>query len=310
MELFSEVNSRYYQLMTEILQMETLEQQQQLLDQHGFKETSFEMLDYLKDDEDSWHLLKNQRSILKNPPQPFPLTNLEKAWLAAIQQESKFSSLGEPFDLEESKPLFDWQDYQYFDQFVSEDRFDEGYNTTIQQLLTSIREKELLRLTYQTIKKRVPTTHLFLALKLEYSAKNNKFRVIGKRKIGNSWKQVTFNCCNIQKVEISNESFSADIMHVHSSLCQIVCELKDQRGALERATFHFSNYRKLLERVDDLLYRMTLFYEKKDETELLINVLSFGARLKVIEPTSFVELIKQRLILQREISSNHTIKMN
>lgn len=310
MELFSEVNSLYYQLMTNILQVETFEQQQQLLDQNGFKETPFEMLDYLKDDEDSWHLLKNHRSILKNPPQPFPLTNLEKSWLAAIQQESKFSSLGEPFDLEESEPLFDWQDYQYFDQFLSEDRFDEGYNTTLQQLLTSIRKKELLTLSYQTTKKRVPTTHLFLALKLEYSAKNNKFRVIGKRKVGSSWKQVTFNCCDIQKVEIANESFPADIMNMHSSLCQIVCELKDQRGALERATFHFSNYRKLLERVDDQLYRMTLFYEKKDETELLINVLSFGARLKVIEPTSFVELIKQRLILQREISSNHTIKIN
>lgn len=310
MELFSEVNSLYYQLMTDVLQMETFEQQQQLLDQNGFKETPFEMLDYLKDNKDSWHLLKNQRSILKNPPQPFPLTNLEKAWLAAIQQDSKFSSLGEPFDLEENEPLFDWQDYQYFDQFISEDRFDEGYNVTLQQLLTSIRKKELLTLTYQTIKKRVPTTHIFLALKLEYSAKNNKFRVIGKRKVGNSWKQVTFNCCDIQKVEIANESFPADIKHVHSSLCQIVCELKDQRGALERATFHFSNYRKLLERVDDQLYRMTLFYEKKDETELLINVLSFGARLKVIEPTSFVELIKQRLILQREISNNHSIKIN
>lgn len=305
MELFSEVNSLYYQLMTNVLQVETLKQQQQLLDQNGFKETPFEMLDYLKDDEDSWHLLKNHRSILKNPPQPLPLTKLEKAWLAAIQQESKFSCLGESFDLEESEPLFDWQDYQYFDQFVSEDRFDEDYGTTLQQLLMSIQKKELLTLTYQTVKKGLPAVHLFLALKLEYSAKNNKFRVIGKRKVGNSWKQVTFNCCDIQKVEIANESFPVDVMRVNSPLCQIVCELKDQRGALERATFHFSNYRKLLECVDDQLYRITLFYEKKDETELLINVLSFGARLKVIEPTSFVELIKQRLILQRELSNNH-----
>lgn len=37
MELFSEVNSLYYQLMTKVLQTETLEQQQQLLDQDGFK---------------------------------------------------------------------------------------------------------------------------------------------------------------------------------------------------------------------------------------------------------------------------------
>lgn len=301
MELFSEVNSLYYQLMTKVLQTETLEQQQQLLDQDGFKETPFEMLNYLKDDEAGWHLLKNHRSILNHPPQPFPLTKLEKAWLAAIQQDPKFNCVGEPFDLEESEPLFAWQDYQYFDQFISEDNFDEEYAEIIQQLLESIQQKNIVALNYQSAAKNgAVTDHLFQPLKLEYSAKNHKFRVIGKRKSDQSWKQVVFNCSDIRSIHVK-EPFYSNSSQVHSKLCTIACEIKDDRGALERATFHFSNYRKTLERLDGTLYRMTIFYEKKDETELLINVLSFGARMKVIEPSYFVNLIKRRLTMQQQI---------
>ncbi|MGG5372733.1 WYL domain-containing protein [Enterococcus sp. AZ196] len=307
MELFSEVNSLYYQLMTKALQTETLAQQQQLLDQDGFKETPFEMVDYLKDDENSWHLLKNHRSILNHPPQPFPLTKLEKAWLTAIQQDPKFRSVGEPFDLEEVEPLFDWQDYQYFDQFISEDLFDEDYEKIIQQLLESIQQKELVVLDYHSTKKRNATSHLFQPLKLEYSIKNNKFRVLGKRKAGKNWKPVVFNCSDIQNIQVK-EPFVANSEPVHSKLCSIVCELKDERSALERATFHFSNYRKILERSDNTFYRLTIFYEKKDETELLINVLSFGARMKVIEPNHFVDLIKQRLILQQQLNNKKTFE--
>ncbi|MDT2525622.1 WYL domain-containing protein [Enterococcus raffinosus] len=301
MELFSEINSLYYQLMTKILQTVSLEQQQQLLEQNGFKETPFEMANYLKDSEESWHLLKEHQSILKKSPQPFPLTKLEKAWLAAIQRDPKFNCLGEDFDLETIEPLFDWQDYHYFDQFVSEDRFEKNYIKIIQQLLESIQEKKMVSLTYQSAKKRTSTEHLFLPLKLEYSTKNNKFRVLGRRKSNSSWKEVVFNCSNIQHVSPTKESFPNDIVQMNTELCYIVCELKDERSALERATFHFSNYRKTLERLDKSLYRMTIFYEKKDETELLINVLSFGARVKVIKPDHFVDLIKHRLLLQQHL---------
>ena len=40
-------------------------------------------------------------------------------------------------------------------------------------------------------------------------------------------------------------------------------------------------------------------YEKEDETELVIRVLSFGPMIKVTAPQSFAELIKQRLIAQK-----------
>ena len=47
--------------------------------------------------------------------------------------------------------------------------------------------------------------------------------------------------------------------------------------------------------------KITLYYDKDDETELLIRVLAFGPVMKVTEPESFIEQIKQRLRMQNNL---------
>lgn len=61
---------------------------------------------------------------------------------------------------------------------------------------------------------------------------------------------------------------------------------------------HFAHFEKQAERMDDK-YILRLKYYENDETELVIRVLSFGPYVKVQEPESFVDLIKERLISQR-----------
>ena len=78
-------------------------------------------------------------------------------------------------------------------------------------------------------------------------------------------------------------------------------ELKDERNALERAMLHFSHLNKETERIGEDLYKITLFYEREDETELLIRVLSFGPVLKVVFPDDFTEKLVQRLKKQKEM---------
>lgn len=75
-------------------------------------------------------------------------------------------------------------------------------------------------------------------------------------------------------------------------------ELYDERSALERAMMQFADLQKKAEQINDKTYRIELFYQKEDETELLIRILSFGPLLKVIEPQRFVQLIQERLKLQ------------
>ena len=51
-------------------------------------------------------------------------------------------------------------------------------------------------------------------------------------------------------------------------------------------------------KLDHRLYQIKLWYDKDDETELLIRVLSFGPVLEVVSPDAFINLIKERLSKQ------------
>ncbi len=46
-------------------------------------------------------------------------------------------------------------------------------------------------------------------------------------------------------------------------------------------------------------YKVSVTYDKDDETELLIRILSFGPMIRVTGPHDFVNLIKERLRKQK-----------
>jgi predicted DNA-binding transcriptional regulator YafY len=64
---------------------------------------------------------------------------------------------------------------------------------------------------------------------------------------------------------------------------------------------HFSHLDKETERIDENRYKITLYFERDDETELLIRVLSFGPVLKVIFPDDFKKKLIQRLNKQKRM---------
>lgn len=69
----------------------------------------------------------------------------------------------------------------------------------------------------------------------------------------------------------------------------------------------YSELIKSFERIRDYMrqfynrYRLTLRYDREDETELLIRVLSFGPVLKVVSPDSFIDKVMERLRKQFEL---------
>ena len=82
---------------------------------------------------------------------------------------------------------------------------------------------------------------------------------------------------------------------------KLILELTDDRNALERVMLHFSHLDRETERIDDNHYKITLYYEREDETELLIRVLSFGPVLKVIFPDDFIKKLCDRLEKQKNL---------
>ena len=84
-----------------------------------------------------------------------------------------------------------------------------------------------------------------------------------------------------------------------SRLRKVIFELVDERNALERVLMHFVHLEKQVEKIDERKYQVTLYYDKEDETEILIRVLSFGPMLRVVKPVAFINLIKSRLLDQK-----------
>ena len=63
----------------------------------------------------------------------------------------------------------------------------------------------------------------------------------------------------------------------------------------------FANYDKRTRKIDGDTYECLIYYNKRTETELLIEVLSFGPMLKVVGSEDFLGLVKERLSRQRRL---------
>ena len=135
---------------------------------------------------------------------------------------------------------------------------------------------------------------------LEYSEKDDKFRLIG------AWKKsrVIINLGRISDCrrykgpeEPLKETKENGLKKATSR--KVVFELDDRRNALERVLLHFAHFEKQAEHIDERKYKVTVIYDRDDETEMVIRLLSFGPMVKVIAPESFVDLIKKRLVDQK-----------
>ncbi len=313
--LFHEIYGQYFAIAERVLQQLPMNKNeiQQVIEENGYGETLFHFADAFFNEEDAWHLVKKDkecyRSILHQLPKR-PVTLLEKQWLKTILQDDKialFLTEAEQIylsnQLQEVSVLFGPEDIEYYDQFQTDDRFhNTKYQRTIHLLIAGIQKKLYLEIEYQGLDNQVNVTHQIKPDKIEYSHKNNKFRLKAKRQTKkNKWENCLLNISEIQTVRLLKQHFENNSVQsmVEKS---ITCLLKDQRDTLERATFHFSNYRKVTQKLEgDAMYQLTIFYLAQDETELLIQILSFGPFLKVTAPNRFIQQIQYRLRKQREM---------
>lgn len=76
--------------------------------------------------------------------------------------------------------------------------------------------------------------------------------------------------------------------------------IRDKRNALERAMLQFANYDKNTTKLSEDTYECLIYYNEKQETELLIEVLSFGPMIKVTGNERFLRELRKRLRRQKQ----------
>lgn len=297
--IFSELYSTYYQTVAAILKaaidhpVEATEMRH-IVEEHAFGESMLHILPAIE--EQRWQLITpDGKTPLQKEPS-MPLTLLEKRWLKAIAHDPRIRLFGdEIFDFPDVEPLFLPEDILVFDHYADGDDYtDEAYIHHFRLILDAIKHQYPLKITLQN-RRENPLVMSVLPHSLEYSEKDDKFRLIGSSDRYGS----TINLGRIISCEKCQDSIKGKLTKKTERQRRVVFELVDQRKTLERVLLHFAHYEKEAEKLDEKHYRITVVYDKEDETEMVIRILSFGPMIKVTAPQHFVELIKQRLIRQK-----------
>ncbi len=324
MEIFSEVYNCYYSVVDAILKKSPLSKQQidDIIRCNAFSESILFLMPKLCND-NQWNLLEcNQgdlyASTLKNKPF-MPLTTLEKSWIKSLLLDDKFKLFitDELFksmeaQLQDVQPLFNVDNFFYFDKFSNGDDYSNiSYKSNFLYVLKAIQNKKVLLIDYTTSKnKRV--IGYFQPLRLEYSLKNDKFRLFTAKLHNNSeFKYYILNISGINNVSVSNKSWVDSVsisgfFKFRKSLEPITVKVINERNGINRFMMEFACYEKYTE-YDSQNDTITsqIWYDTQTETELLIRLLSFGPVLEIVSPKKVREQAKQRIKKQFELFFNN-----
>lgn len=293
--LFHEIYGAYFGLLSRLLALAVEEKltrnaMEAIIRDQGFEESILTIPQNLEDQ--TWPLLqKDLTTPLEQKPRR-PLTILEKRWMKALLADPRIRLFDPPTaGLEDVEPLYPEDAVVYFDRYLDGDPYeDPNYIIHFQTILKAIREKRWLRLEFSG-RNGIPHSWRCVPYRLEYSAKDDKFRMIS----GNNRTALSVNVARITHSQLMEPCEKGEYQPKTMRRRTLVLELTDERNALERCLLHFSHLKKETERIGEKTYRLTLHYEKEDETELLIRVLSFGPVLKVLSPAKFREKLLWRL---------------
>ena len=301
--LFHEVYGSYFRVVAAVLEEAvrgtlTARRMERLVREMAFAESVLTIPAALQNGE--WPLVdRAMRTPLRHPPTS-PLTTLEKRWLKALLLDPRIRLFGPSgAGLEDVEPLFTPEMFVYFDRYADGDPYeDPDYIARFQTVLTALREKRKLHVEFES-RDGSPRGRACVPYRLEYSAKDDKFRLL----TAGGRNGYAINLARMTRCALLEPYSSQAYRPPQPQKETLVLELIDERNALERVMLHFSHLEKETVRLKDRKYRLTLRYDREDETELLIRVLSFGPMLRVTAPEPFIALIRDRLKRQPSIET-------
>lgn len=299
--IFSELYSAYYNTVAGVLRTAVQrpidkKELRAIVEENAFGESVLNIEPALT--EERWQLLRPDGTTPLEHPPTMPLTTLEKRWLKAVWTDPRIRLFtDEDIGLPDVEPLFTQEDFAVFDRYADGDPYtDPDYIRNFRLILKAIKDRTPLRIGMRNRRGTVSGMTV-LPDHLEYSEKDDKFRLIGR---GNRYGD-TVNLGRIESCEPAKGSFEASGMTARRHETRTVeFELADERNALERVLLHFAHFGKQAEKTGEKQYKVTVTYDREDETEMVIRILSFGPMVRVTAPQPFVELIRERLRKQME----------
>lgn len=302
--IFNEVYSAYYKAVKEMIKYAAKNELNKeliykIINEVAFEESSLSIVPSIEKEE--WQVITSElKTPIKNDPS-LCLTGIERAWIKTVLKDPRavlFNSEKETKEkISGEEILFSEEDTVFFDRYTDGDDYaSEEYIANFKTVLRALKEKKKLQISFISGKGQVKKG-LYTPIKIEYSDKEDKFRLICKA----NGTLYTVNIARIVNCGLSNESFSDKVKVLELSLKTVVFDIINERKTLERAMMKFSHYKKEVEKIGDNTYRVVLEYDKYEETDMLIQLMSFGSYINVISPIKIKKEISKRLKRQIEI---------
>lgn len=299
--IFNEIYGCYYNAVAKMISLAvdgrlTENKMNEIASEYAFDESMLTIIPALKKQE--WQLLDSELNtpILNRPS--MPMTTLEKRWLKTIMLDPRVVLFQIPMgELKDVEPLFSPEDIVYFDRYLDGDRYDHpSYIANFYVMQQAIKEHRKVKVKFWNASNR-ERRHILEPIKIEYSDKEDKFRVLCAGRFGTR----TLNMGRVVQCELLDETFPEELCLQSRKKGILTFELVDDRNALERAMMKFAHFRKEVERIGEKTYRVELEYDTEDETDVLIQMLSFGSYVKILGPDKMKEELCIRVSKQLQM---------
>ncbi|MGN0813030.1 MAG: WYL domain-containing protein [Candidatus Coproplasma sp.] len=297
--VFSELYSAYYDTVAKIIKAiiggcADKAAIHKIIQENAFEESILNILPAIR--EERWQVItKDYQTPIKHVPS-MPLTVLQKRWLKSILADERIKLFDVQIEgLDDVEPLFTKEDYRVYDKYSDGDNYqDEEYIARFKVILYALHNR--LPVKAEMLNRRGEKVYAkFIPQRIEYSEKDDKFRVI----TGGCRYVATINLARLTKCSLYDGSCRLGHTRRNTVRSAVTITVKDERNALERTMLHFAHFEKQAEKIDDKNYKLIIKYDKDDEPEMVIRILSFGPLVEVVEPSEFRELIKEKLKKQQ-----------
>ncbi len=324
MELFSEIYGCYYTVLARVLAGAhrgglTRAEIESIIEGSGFADTAFHLLPKLISEE--WPLLQTRGgryySALACGDTARPMSTLEQAWLKALLADPRMRLFLTDPQIQaldgalDTAPLYSPDDFHIYDAASDGDPYDDArYRERFRVILDATEVHTPLYIEYAGGKGGF-THGAYIPWRLNYSAKDDKFRLLATACFKTRNRRAILNLSRITHVQVADNPPAMDIAQALRYFEQpqtqpsFLLRIYPERNALERAMLEFAAYRKETE-YDEAsnTYLCRIYYDVMEETELLIRVLGFGPTVRALEPPAFVAQVKERILRQLDIMQN------
>lgn len=321
MNIFSEIYGTYFRIAAKLLEDEVTNEKtvRETVQREGFRDSVLFLPQKLIPGSEDWGLFRrtpdgNLKRITKNPPVKV-LTKLQKMWLKAklsnprirlFMDDETLSVLAKR--LADIPPLYRREQFRITDRFTNSDDFcNEQYIINFRTVLEAVKHRKIVYIKFVSGHgKRM--SGKFVLLKMEYSPKNDKFRVycylLRNDRVKSSG---IINIGRITNIVDTGRVFRTPVLvddYFSSRKCSspAVIRVTTARNGVERFMLEFASYEKhTVRNLETGEYTVELWYDLQDETELLIRLLSFGPVIEILGPQHLRQQAKLRIKRQSEL---------